>query len=267
MAQEGVFGSVLSQQAWSTPLLVDRGRSATNCCTRRHLTSRQRRICSAYQQETEETFRRKAPSTPPGPDTRRAPPPPPPPPPAPPGGQFGGQTRRTMLALVGICAVAYGYNVTQHPDAAPVQETPAGPAAPAGQAALARAATTAGPARATAKSAEVYANNALREKRVWPNDEPENPYTQVIFWRKAPYARLRKNGWMRIYGMQSGRNGKVELIMEARGGNQYTLEVPLRQVKPWDMQYMNALFNSLIDWDSHLKPFAGKIKNKNPALQ
>lgn len=36
---------------------------------------------------------------------------------------------------------------------------------------------------------------------------------------------------MRIYGMQSGRAGKVELILEARGGNQYTLEVPLKQVK------------------------------------
>lgn len=91
--------------------------------------------------------------------------------------------------------------------------------------------TTEGPARATVKSAEVYANNALRETRVWPNSAPENPYTQVIYWRKAPYARLRNNGWMRIYGMQSGRNGKVELIMEARGGNQYTLEVPLRQVQ------------------------------------
>ena len=36
---------------------------------------------------------------------------------------------------------------------------------------------------------------------------------------------------MRVYGMQTGKNGKVELIMEARGGNQYTLEVPLRQVR------------------------------------
>ncbi len=35
---------------------------------------------------------------------------------------------------------------------------------------------------------------------------------------------------MRVYGMQSGKGGKVELIMEARGGNQYRLEVPLKQV-------------------------------------
>ena len=42
---------------------------------------------------------------------------------------------------------------------------------------------------------------------------------------------LKRGGWMRIYGMQSGRAGKVELILEARGGNQYTLEVPLKQVK------------------------------------
>ena len=120
---------------------------------------------------------------------------------------------------------------------AAVQDTPPSPAAPAGQAAPARQAalpSPAGPvspARANAKSADVYANNALRETRVWPSGEPENPYTQVIMWRKAPYARLRKNGWMRIYGMQSGRNDKVELILEARGGNQYTLEVPLRQVQ------------------------------------
>ena len=33
------------------------------------------------------------------------------------------------------------------------------------------------------------------------------------------------------------------------------------------MQFMNALFNSLIDWDSHLKPLDGRIKNKDPALQ
>ena len=82
-----------------------------------------------------------------------------------------------------------------------------------------------------AKSVDVYANNALRPRRVWPSGSPENPLTQVIYWKKAPYARLRKNGWMRVYGMQTGRSGKVELIMEARGGNQYTLEVPLRQVR------------------------------------
>lgn len=35
---------------------------------------------------------------------------------------------------------------------------------------------------------------------------------------------------MRVYGMQSGRAGKVEVILEARGGNQYILEVPLKQV-------------------------------------
>lgn len=143
------------------------------------------------------------------------------------------------------------HSVTNVYITAAVQEAPAGPAAPAGQAALARAATTAGPARATAKSEEVYANNALREKRVWPNDEPENPYTQVIFWRKAPYARLRKNGWMRIYGMQSGRNGKVELIMEARGGNQYTLEVPLRQVQ----SCLNGQVMRFKTWfDPHMSP-------------
>ena len=147
MAQEGVFGSVVSQQARSWPLLVARKRFPTVRCTKRHLKLRQHRICGAYQQEVEETFRRKAPSTPPGPDTKRPPPPPPPPPPAPLSGQvtprlfaalmflppccnyrllsychglqFGGQTRRTMLALVGICSVAYGYNVTQHPDAPP----------------------------------------------------------------------------------------------------------------------------------------------------
>ena len=86
------------------------------------------------------------------------------------------------------------------------------------------------PASAAAKAADVYANSALRPTRVWPSGSPENPFTQVIYWRKAPYARLRKDGWMRVYGMQSGKNGKVELIMEARGGNQYTLEVPLKQV-------------------------------------
>lgn len=84
---------------------------------------------------------------------------------------------------------------------------------------------------AAAKSADVYANSELRPTRVWPIGAPENPYTQVIMWRKAPYARLRNNGWMRVYGMQSGRTGKVELIMEARGGKQYTLEVPLKQVQ------------------------------------
>lgn len=72
---------------------------------------------------------------------------------------------------------------------------------------------------------------------------------------------------MRVYGMQTGKSGKVELIMEARGGNQYTLEVPLRQVRPWDMNFMNALFNSLIDWDSHLKLLDGRIKNRNLELQ
>lgn len=82
-----------------------------------------------------------------------------------------------------------------------------------------------------ARSADIYANTALRPDRVWPSVTPDNPFTQVIFWQKAPYARLRKNGWMRLYGMQSGRNGKVELIMEARGGNQYKLEVPLKQVQ------------------------------------
>lgn len=35
---------------------------------------------------------------------------------------------------------------------------------------------------------------------------------------------------MRMYGMQPGRAGKVEIILEARGGNQYLLEVPLKQV-------------------------------------
>ena len=97
--------------------------------------------------------------------------------------------------------------------------------------AAARSATPgAGSATATAKSADVYANSELRPTRVWPMDAPENPYTQVIMWRKAPYARMRNNGWMRIYGMQPNRNGKVEMILEARGGKQYTLEVPLKQV-------------------------------------
>ena len=41
---------------------------------------------------------------------------------------------------------------------------------------------------------------------------------------------MKRGGWMRIYGMQSGRAGKVEVILEARGGNQYLLEVPLKQV-------------------------------------
>ncbi len=81
-----------------------------------------------------------------------------------------------------------------------------------------------------AKSADVYANSALRPERVWPSGSPENPFTKVIYWRKAPYALLRKDGWMRVYGMQTGKSGKVELIMEARGGSQYTLEVPLKQV-------------------------------------
>jgi len=81
-----------------------------------------------------------------------------------------------------------------------------------------------------AKSADVYANSALRPERVWPSGSPENPFTKVIYWRKAPYALLRKDGWMRVYGMQTGKSGKVELIMEARGGNQYMLEVPLKQV-------------------------------------
>ena len=84
---------------------------------------------------------------------------------------------------------------------------------------------------ATAKSADVYANSELRPTRVWPKGAPENPYTQVIMWRKAPYARMRNNGWMRIYGMQPNRNGKVEMILEARGGKQYILEVPLKQVQ------------------------------------
>lgn len=72
---------------------------------------------------------------------------------------------------------------------------------------------------------------------------------------------------MRVYGMQSGRAGKVEVILEARGGNQYILEVPLKQVKPWDLQFMNALFNSMIDWEARLQTYHGKIKNKDKALQ
>ena len=90
-------------------------------------------------------------------------------------------------------------------------------------------AVPAGPA--PAKSADVYANNDLKPKRTWPSGSPKNPFTQVIYWQRAPYARLKKDGWMRIYGMQSGKGGKVQLIMESRGGNQYSLEVPLRQVR------------------------------------
>ncbi len=33
--------------------------------------------------------------------------------------QPAGQTRRTIIALLGIAAVAYGYNVTQHPERLP----------------------------------------------------------------------------------------------------------------------------------------------------
>lgn len=100
------------------------------------------------------------------------------------------------------------------------------------------AAVPAGPA--TVKSAEVYANSALRPTRVWPSGSPENPFTQVIYWHKSPYARLKKDGWMRVCGMQSGKGGKVEMILEARGGNQYTLEVPLRQVS---IHNMSCSFN------------------------
>lgn len=90
--------------------------------------------------------------------------------------------------------------------------------------------TASRPAAAPSKTAELYANSALRPTRVWPNGSPENPLTKVIYWRKAPYVLMKRGGWMRIYGMQSGRAGKVEVILEARGGNQYLLEVPLKQV-------------------------------------
>lgn len=33
--------------------------------------------------------------------------------------QPAGQTRRTIVAVLGIAAVAYGYNVTQHPERLP----------------------------------------------------------------------------------------------------------------------------------------------------
>lgn len=39
------------------------------------------------------------------------------------------------------------------------------------------------------------------------------------------------------------------------------------QVKPWDLQFMNALFNSMIDWEARLQTYHGKIKNKDKALQ
>ena len=146
MPQALVSGSVALQQNSSVlpvPLVASKGPYTFLRCTTRRLKSRQCRTCGAYQQEVEETIRRKAPSTPPGPDTTRRPPPPPPPPPPPSGQvepdavaelvfltlhrqlhtiwylQFSGQTRRTILALFGICSVAYGYNITQHPDAPP----------------------------------------------------------------------------------------------------------------------------------------------------
>ena len=80
--------------------------------------------------------------------------------------------------------------------------------------------------------AELYANSAERPTRVWPKGSPENPLTKVIYWQNAPYVLMKRGGWMRMYGMQPGRAGKVEIILEARGGHQYVLESPLKQVIP-----------------------------------
>ena len=95
---------------------------------------------------------------------------------------------------------------------------------------FAAAAATATARAAPSKTAELYANSEKRPTRVWPTGSPENPLTKVIYWRKAPYVLMKRGGWMRMYGMQPGRAGKVEIILEARGGNQYLLEVPLKQV-------------------------------------
>ncbi|DBA77592.1 TPA: hypothetical protein ACH3X1_009393 [Trebouxia sp. C0004] len=249
LGRSGSCGTCLLPQ--SSKPTVQRTTRYHTCAplTARHASctqsSKVSKICCSYQRDVEQNAPPKAPSAPPPPNTtRQSPPPPPPPPRRVPEDQPAGQTRRTIVAVLGIAAVAYGYNVTQHPERLPA---PTGPP--------------------PAKSVDVYANSALRPERVWPSGSPENPFTKVIYWRKAPYALLRKDGWMRVYGMQTGKSGKVELIMEARGGNQYALEVPLRQVRPWDMNFMNALFNSLIDWDSHLKPLDGRIKNRNLELQ
>ncbi len=108
-------------------------------------SSKVSKICS-YQRDVEQTAPPKAPSAPPPPNTtRQSPPPPPPPPRRVPEDQVNAhsvlvctkahvdsvlyaailacaclqpadQTRRTIIALLGIAAVAYGYNVTQHPE-------------------------------------------------------------------------------------------------------------------------------------------------------
>jgi len=156
-----------------------------------------------------------------------------------------------LLALVAIGSVAYGFNITQRKE--PEQQE--------------QAAATATARAAPSKTAELYANSEKRPTRVWPTGSPENPLTKVIYWRKAPYVLMKRGGWMRMYGMQPGRAGKVEIILEARGGNQYLLEVPLKQVKPWDLQFMNALFNSIIDWEATLQPYGGKIKNRDTSMQ
>lgn len=147
MSQALVCGNVAPHRGKPVKFLISKRSYARLRCKTKRMNPRQCRTYGAYQQEVEETFRRKAPATAPGPDTsRRPPPPPPPPPPAPASGQvepyavcrvdicmalhhlsattvwclqFSGQTRRTMLALVAICSVAYGYNITQHPDAPP----------------------------------------------------------------------------------------------------------------------------------------------------
>ena len=46
-----------------------------------------------------------------------------------------------------------------------------------------------------------------------------------------------------------------------------TIRNDVLQMKPWDEQFMNALFNSMIDWEATLQPYRGKIKNRDTALQ
>lgn len=224
--------------------------------------SRRCNICFAQEQTRERRFR--FPTTPATSSTGNdAPPPPPPPPPPPKDVKQGFPTRRALLGGLGIAAVAAGFVWTFGGEEEEFIDFPEGGVA------LEQYNFRADDL--PVNPAEVYANNELQPERDWPDVKSNSPMYRFILFNGSAYVRLTNGGWLEFIGLiRFGEEGGA-VLLEARGGQQYTFDILDPRFQPElvdvdDVAFMNELFNVLGNFDDKLKKFDAQrdMKTREP---